>query len=128
MAIDVVAHHGVSIALACRTFHPLIVCKQTTAGQRISETCYRYSPMLSDEDEEIADWLERLATAWQGIENAREGANEKGPTSVPGALACALCICATFKAVAGTIRGFIPLADRRLQSNLPRSGSIASWS
>jgi hypothetical protein len=26
----------------------------------ISETCYRYSPILSDENEEIADWLERL--------------------------------------------------------------------
>ena len=47
MAIDAVAHHGVGIALACRTF-------------QISETCYRYSPMLSDENEEIADWLERL--------------------------------------------------------------------
>jgi len=26
----------------------------------MSETCYRYSPVLSDENEEIADWLERL--------------------------------------------------------------------
>lgn len=26
----------------------------------ISETCYRYSPTLSTEDKEIADWLERL--------------------------------------------------------------------
>lgn len=33
---------GLSIALACRTF-------------QISETCYRYSPVLSDEAEEIAD-------------------------------------------------------------------------
>lgn len=32
------------------------------AGQWISETCYRYSPTLSDENEEIADWLERLTT------------------------------------------------------------------
>ena len=38
---------GNSIALACRTF-------------QISETCYRYSPVLSDENEEIAAWLERL--------------------------------------------------------------------
>lgn len=45
--MNVVANHGVSIALACRTF-------------QISETCYRYSPVLSDENEEIADWLERL--------------------------------------------------------------------
>lgn len=47
MAVKVVAVHGVSVALACRTF-------------QISETCYRYSPTLSDENEEIADWLERL--------------------------------------------------------------------
>lgn len=32
------------------------------AAQWISETCYRYSPTLNDENEEIADWLERLAT------------------------------------------------------------------
>ena len=49
MAMNAVARHGVSIALACRTF-------------QISETCYRYSPVLSDENEEIADWLERLTT------------------------------------------------------------------
>ena len=45
--MNAVAQHGVSIALACRTF-------------QISETCFRYSPVLSDENEEIADWLERL--------------------------------------------------------------------
>ena len=32
----------------------------STAGQWISETCYRYSPTLSTENEESADWLERL--------------------------------------------------------------------
>ena len=42
-----VAQSGVGIGLACRTFE-------------ISETCYRYSPVLSDENEGIADWLERL--------------------------------------------------------------------
>ena len=47
MAINAVIQRGASIALACRTF-------------QISETCYRYSPALSDENEEIADWLERL--------------------------------------------------------------------
>ena len=47
MAVNAVAGRGVSIALACRAFE-------------ISETCYRYSPVLSDENEEIADWLERL--------------------------------------------------------------------
>ena len=45
--MNAVARHGVSIALACRTLE-------------ISETCYRYSPVLSDENEENADWLERL--------------------------------------------------------------------
>ena len=48
MAIKAVAKCGVSIALACRTF-------------QISQTCYRFSPALSDENEEIADLLERLA-------------------------------------------------------------------
>ena len=47
MATNAVIQRGTSIALACRTF-------------QISETCYRYSPVLSDENEEIADWLERL--------------------------------------------------------------------
>ena len=51
------AHHyvearGVSIRLACRAF-------------RISETCYRYSPKLSDENAEIADWLIRLTTTYR---------------------------------------------------------------
>ena len=38
------ARRGVSIALACRTFG-------------VSETCYRYSPRLSDENERIGDLL-----------------------------------------------------------------------
>jgi putative transposase len=45
-----VARHGISIALACRTFD-------------VSETCYRYSPHLSDENEEIADLLVGLTIA-----------------------------------------------------------------
>jgi putative transposase len=48
--MNAVAYHGVSIALACRAFE-------------ISETCYRHSPVLSDENEEIADWLERLTAS-----------------------------------------------------------------
>jgi len=39
-----VARRGVSVALACRTFG-------------ISETCYRYNPRLSDENERIGDLL-----------------------------------------------------------------------
>ena len=45
--MNAVMQRDTSIALACRTF-------------QISEACYRYSPVLSDENEEIADWLERL--------------------------------------------------------------------
>ena len=47
MAMNTVARNGVSIALACHAFE-------------ISETCYRHCPVLSAENEEIADWLERL--------------------------------------------------------------------
>jgi hypothetical protein len=93
--MNAVARHGVSIALSCRTFE-------------ISEKCYRYSPVLSDENEEIGDWLERLT------------ANKR--------MARAFCICATCRAIAGTTNASIPLADRRLQSNLPRGGSTANWS
>jgi len=31
----------------------------------ISETCYRYKPLLADENAEIADWLIRLTTTWK---------------------------------------------------------------
>ena len=44
------AGRGVSIALACRTFG-------------VSETCYRYSPKLDAENEEIADLLIGLTRA-----------------------------------------------------------------
>lgn len=47
MAQSAVAVHGISIRLAC-------VC------MGISQTCYRYQPKLSDENELIADWLLRL--------------------------------------------------------------------
>jgi len=50
MAEKAVAHHKVSIALACRAFG-------------VSETCYRYSPKLKDENEEIADLLVGLTEA-----------------------------------------------------------------
>ena len=45
-----VRHRSASIALACRAF-------------RISETCYRYQPKFSDENELIADWLTALTNA-----------------------------------------------------------------
>ncbi len=44
MAGKAVALRGVSIALACRTFG-------------VSETCYRYSAKMNDENEQIADLL-----------------------------------------------------------------------
>jgi putative transposase len=50
LAEKAVARYGVSIALACRTFS-------------VSETCYRYSPLLSDENEHIAVLLVGLTTA-----------------------------------------------------------------
>ena len=50
MAAKAVNLRGVSIALACRAFG-------------VSETCYRYSPLLSDENEMIADLLVGLTDA-----------------------------------------------------------------
>jgi hypothetical protein len=50
LAEKAVARHGVSIALACPIFG-------------MSETCYRYSPLLSDKNEEIANLLVGLTTA-----------------------------------------------------------------
>jgi putative transposase len=50
MAARAVARTGVSIALACRTFG-------------VSDTCYRYSPRLNDENEMIADLLTGLSKA-----------------------------------------------------------------
>ncbi len=50
MALNAVALQGVSIALACRTFE-------------VSETCYRYSAKLNDENEQIADLLIGLTRA-----------------------------------------------------------------
>ena len=50
MAVTAVERRGVSIAVACRTFG-------------VSETCYRYSPLLSDENEQIADLLVGLTDA-----------------------------------------------------------------
>jgi putative transposase len=50
MAAKAVKYQGVSIALACRAFG-------------VSETCYRYSPPLSDENELIADLLVGLTEA-----------------------------------------------------------------
>jgi putative transposase len=50
MAVNAVARRGIGIALACWTFE-------------VSESCYRYSPKLSGENEEIADLLIGLTNA-----------------------------------------------------------------
>lgn len=47
LAQEAVSNHDVSIRLACQAFS-------------IRETCYRYQPLLSSENEEIADWLVNL--------------------------------------------------------------------
>ena len=47
MAQKAAAAHGASVRLVCSAFG-------------ISETCYRYQAILSDENAEIADWLIRL--------------------------------------------------------------------
>ena len=47
MAKQAVVQKGVSVRLSCAAF-------------AISETCYRYQPKLSEENDEIADWLTRL--------------------------------------------------------------------
>jgi putative transposase len=50
MAVTAVVRRGVGIAPACRTFG-------------VSESCYRYSPQLGGENEEIADLLIGLTNA-----------------------------------------------------------------
>ena len=50
MAKRAVAERQISIRQACLAF-------------RISETCYRYEPKLSEENAFIADWLLRLTTS-----------------------------------------------------------------
>src|SRR5210317_2208095 len=47
MAKTAVIRHGVSIRFSCQCLS-------------VSESCYYYEPMLSSENEEIADWLLRL--------------------------------------------------------------------
>ena len=51
MARNCVKNKKVSIRVACKAF-------------AISETCYRYEPLLSDENTVIADWLIRLTSTW----------------------------------------------------------------
>ena len=50
MAVTAVTQRGISVALACRTFG-------------LSETCYRYTRKLDDENAAIADLLVGLTLA-----------------------------------------------------------------
>ena len=52
MARLAVSTRGISIQLACSLF-------------RVSQSCYRYKPVLSGENAVIADWLIRLTHAWR---------------------------------------------------------------
>jgi hypothetical protein len=75
MAATAVEQRGVSVAVVCRTFG-------------VSETCYRYSPLLSDENEQIADLL-------VGLTDARKTSD------------FAICTCVTSKVIPRTISGSI---------------------
>ena len=50
MATKAVARHAISIRLACIAF-------------KVSESCYRYQPVLADENQDIADWLLRITAS-----------------------------------------------------------------
>ena len=52
MAKRAIKDHRVTVRLACQAF-------------KISETCYRYDPRLSSENELIADWLLRIIVPQQ---------------------------------------------------------------
>lgn len=52
MAKQSVSEHQVSIRLACEVFN-------------ISETCFRYQPLLADENAVIAEWLVKLTITWR---------------------------------------------------------------
>lgn len=52
MAKAAVTKHGVSVRLACECLG-------------ISESCYRYTAKLSEENAQIADWLLRLTQTWR---------------------------------------------------------------
>ena len=52
MAMTYRKAHSLSIRLICQAFG-------------ISETCFRYKALLSDENALIADWLIRLTITWR---------------------------------------------------------------
>ena len=86
MAHKVVSEQGVCIRVACVAF-------------RISESCYRYERKLDAENDEVANWLIKLT------DNHRSGA-----------LASAICICATSRALNG--------ASQNLRANVDCLGNL----
>ena len=76
MATKAVTHYAISIRLACRIF-------------KVSESCYRYQPVLVDENQEIADWLLRITASQRNW-----------------GFGLCFCTCATSKALAGITNGY----------------------
>ena len=81
MAKQAIHDHRVTVRLTYQAF-------------KISETCYRYDPKLSSENELIADWLLRLTTT-----HKQWGFTPQG--GVLNRVYCALCIYVTLKALNG---------------------------
>ncbi len=52
MAKQSIADHNISIRLACQIF-------------QISETCFRYRPLHSDENAFMAEWLIKITSTWR---------------------------------------------------------------
>lgn len=52
------------MAQTYRTTHGLSI-RQVCQALGISETCFRYKPLLCDENAEIADWLIKLTSTWR---------------------------------------------------------------
>lgn len=52
MAKQSIADHNISIRLACQIF-------------QVSETCFRYQPLHSDENAFIAEWLIKITSTWR---------------------------------------------------------------
>lgn len=52
MAKESIIKHGISVRLACKVF-------------QVSQTCFRYQNIHSDENDLIADWLLKLTCTWR---------------------------------------------------------------
>ena len=52
MAKQTIVNRGISIRIACESF-------------QVSQTCFRYKTVLTDENISIADWLMKLTNTWR---------------------------------------------------------------